>query len=62
MSVHVGELHTDVVPIVAGEAAGHDGQQAAHSAPLGSDEERWQASRDHYLWLRRRVAAEGFDD
>jgi hypothetical protein len=59
MSVHVGELHTDVVPIVAGGQAAGPTTQDEH---LRFPDERWQEHRDRSRWLERRVAAENFDD
>ncbi len=58
-SVHVGEVHTDVIPSAAAGAAL---PAAAKHEHLGASEEQWQESRCHAEWLRARVAAEGFDD
>jgi hypothetical protein len=54
MSVHVGEVHSDVVPI------------APTAAPVAMLEqelaERIAAATRRSCWLSERVAAEGFDD
>ncbi|WP_156178548.1 hypothetical protein [Saccharothrix sp. ST-888] len=53
MSVHIGEIHTDVVPAGAPAEQRGGGQQPA---------ERLPEALAHAEWLRARVAAEGFDD
>ena len=58
MSVHVDEVHTDVIPT---GSPGTAPSRPAHE-PLGAREERWLQLRCHAEWLRARVAAEGFDD
>lgn len=50
MSVHIGELHTEVVPGSASE-----GQAEQDPEPGACDHAR-------AAWLARRVGAEGFDD
>jgi hypothetical protein len=54
MSVHVGELRSDVVPVVpaATPAAMPEQEQA----------ERVAAATRRACWLAERVCAEGFDD
>ncbi|HWC41341.1 MAG TPA: hypothetical protein VHK02_05080 [Actinomycetota bacterium] len=54
MSVHVGELRSEVVPVVpaAAPAASSEQEQA----------ERVAAATRRACWLAERVAAEGFDD
>ena len=58
MPVHVGELHTEVVPA--------DGP--GESAPEATREPEWMLrqraaeARARAEWLRRRVSAEAFDD
>lgn len=59
MSVHVDEVHTDVIPTGSGGASP---SRPARGEPLGVRDERWRESRCHAEWLRARVAAEGFDD
>jgi hypothetical protein len=58
MSVHVDELHSEVVPVPgpAGQAGGREpeGPWAAL--------ERWRELRCHTERLAERVCAEGFDD
>lgn len=58
MSVHIGELHTDVA--ASGAAAGPDGGDSKRRGD--SAEERAREARRRAEWLERRVAAEGFDD
>jgi hypothetical protein len=58
MSVHIGELHTDVA--AAGGGGASDGRDPKGSAD--SAEERAREARRRSEWLERRVAAEGFDD
>jgi hypothetical protein len=57
MSVHIGELHTDVT---SGGGAASDGRDPKGSGDSG--EERAREARRRSEWLERRVAAEGFDD
>jgi hypothetical protein len=57
MSVHIGELHTDVT---SGGGAASDGRDPKGSGD--SAEERAREARRRSEWLERRVAAEGFDD
>lgn len=58
MTVHVDELHTDIVP--AGAAATPHAGPA--KGPLGATVEQWQDARCDVERLARRVVAEGFDD
>lgn len=60
MTIHVGEMHTDVLPTPGSGA----GSPAPAEGPAGPDTEdaRWLQSRGRTEWLARRTAAEGFDD
>jgi len=59
MSVHVAELHSDVVPTGAtASTAGSGGQQKA----LGAELESWQGLRRDATRLAGRTASEGYDD
>ncbi len=58
MSVHVDELHTDVVPAPS-PGGPADGERAV---PPWTREERWADARRRAEESARRVAAEGFDD
>jgi hypothetical protein len=58
VSVHIGELHTEVAaPGGPGTPDGRDPKNTRDSA-----EERAREARRRGEWLERRVAAEGFDD
>jgi hypothetical protein len=61
VTVHVGEMHTDVVPttgtVAATATAGPPG-----GAVADSEDARWQQARGRTEWLAQRTAAEGFDD
>ncbi len=57
MSVHVDELHTDVV--LARSPGPADGERAV---PPWTREERWADARRRAEESARRVTAEGFDD
>jgi hypothetical protein len=58
MSVHVGELHTEVVP------AGDPGSPGtgARREPEWVHEQRVAEAQARVEWLRRRVSAEDFGD
>lgn len=62
MTVHVGEIHTDL----SGPRADHtDGAQAEGAAPPrypGAREDEWRGLQAHVHRLRARVSAEDFDD
>ncbi|MEU9078182.1 hypothetical protein ACFYUY_07495 [Kitasatospora sp. NPDC004745] len=60
MSVHIGEVHTDVVPVGAAAAA----PAADRGGPLREAERagHLRAALERAHWLAARVAAEGFDD
>lgn len=58
MPVHVGELHTEVVPADGAEAAGPE----VSREPEWTREQRAAETRARAEWLRWRVAAEGFND
>lgn len=59
MSVHIGELHTEVVP-----AAGQHPPGAVPTGPGGAHTaaEHHREAAERAAWLAARVAAEGFDD
>ncbi|AHH99474.1 hypothetical protein GCM10010174_19480 [Kutzneria viridogrisea] len=57
MTVHVAELHTEVVP-----AAPNAPEGTAPKAPIGTDEEHWRTCAARLTWLAQRVRAEGYDD
>jgi hypothetical protein len=59
VTVHVDEVHTDVVSAGAPAAAPAPGSRPE---PLGAAEERWRDTRSRLEWLASRVRAEGFDD
>jgi hypothetical protein len=58
MSVHVGELHTEVVPADAPVSPGPN----VRREPEWVQEQRAAEARARAEWLRRRVCAEAFDD
>jgi hypothetical protein len=57
MSVHVDELHSEVVP-----AQGPAGRPGREPQVPGADEARWRELCDRVEWLAERVCAEGFGD
>ena len=57
MTVHVEELHSEVVP-----AAGPAGRPGREPKVPGGDETRWRELHDRAEWLAERVCAEGFSD
>jgi hypothetical protein len=59
VTVHVGELHTDVVP--SGQQSTPPARGDQHRPP-GSAEETWAQLRCLGKALERRTRAEGFDD
>jgi hypothetical protein len=60
MSVHVGEVHTEVVPAAPASAGGSGREQAPER--LGAAEEAWSEARRNAAMRSCRTAAEGFDD
>jgi hypothetical protein len=58
VSVHIGELHSEVTTSSA--ASGSDGHDPGRAGD--STEEREREARRRADWLEQRVAAEGFDD
>jgi hypothetical protein len=58
MPVHVGELHTEVVP---SGGPGHPRPEARRE-PEWVLQQRAAEARARAEWLRRRVSAEAFDD
>ncbi len=59
MSVHIGELHTDVVP--SGAPAGSGRSTGPGTGPEQA-EERAREARRREEWLAGRTAAEGYED
>lgn len=57
MTVHIQELHSDVVPL--GGAASAEGRRPE---PPWEAEERWCAQRARTEWLARRTCSVDFDD
>jgi hypothetical protein len=61
MSVHVGEIHTDL-----SGARPHGGEATGGGEPgakyPGAHEDEWRMARDEVQRLRHRVCAEDFDD
>ncbi|MFF0014114.1 hypothetical protein [Streptomyces sp. NPDC005374] len=57
MSVHIDELHSEVVPTGTSDAP-HE----AESVDPWAAEERWQEIRCRAEWLAGRVCAVDFDD
>ncbi len=58
MGVHVGELHTEVVPAAG---TGADAAAAPQASPAAA-QERWSELRRTAEVLGWRTASEGFDD
>jgi hypothetical protein len=58
MPVHIGELHTDVIP--TGNTSGS--QRDAATEPEWVRQQKVTEACSRTEWLRRRVCAEGFDD
>ena len=58
MPVHIGELHTEVVP------TGTSGESQKHGVaePEWVRQQKMTEACSRTEWLRRRVCAEGFDD
>jgi hypothetical protein len=59
MSVHIDEIHTDVLPA---PPAGGPVKQEGTAERIGSAEDAWSESRHLLHLIARRTAAEGFDD
>jgi hypothetical protein len=59
MTVHVGEIHTDVVPAAA---AGPSDRPAPPPQRLGAPQESWRQVRWEVTRDTCRTAADGFDD
>ncbi len=59
--MHIGEVHTDVVPVGGGPGPADAGGQGG---PVKESElaERLRDALHRTGWLAARVAAEGFDD
>ena len=64
MTVHVGEVHTQVSTGASGNGADAPGEQrdVRTSRRPGAPEDAWRGAEGLVRELRRRVAAEGFDD
>ena len=62
MSVHVGEIRTELAATRGSSPAARDA--AGDDAPQypGVREDEWRSIQSHALRLRDRVSAEGFDD
>ncbi len=60
MTVHIGEVHTDVVPVGTAGSAGGARRGGPVDAQRAADQLYEALQRAH--WLAGRVAAEGFDD
>jgi hypothetical protein len=58
MSVHVGEVHTEVIPT---GGPGGTGPEASRE-PEWTPQQRAAEERARAGWLQRRVCAEAFDD
>ena len=58
MPVHVGELHTEVVPAGGPGDSGREGVRE----PEWVQQQRAADARTRAEWLRQRVSAEAFDD
>ncbi|GLP69859.1 hypothetical protein TUSST3_64800 [Streptomyces sp. TUS-ST3] len=61
MSVHIDELHTDVVPTGTGTGA-PSAQGDVESVNPWAAEERWREIHSRTEWLAARVGAVDFDD
>ena len=61
MSVHVGEIHTELTGAPAQGGGQHGEAQAGLKYP-GAREDEWRAAQARVQRLRRRVCAEDFDD
>lgn len=63
MTVHVGEIHTEVSG-AGSHSGGTQGGAAAPSGPKypGAAEDEWRSTQAHVQRLRQRVCAEDFDD
>ncbi|MFI6151715.1 hypothetical protein ACIBCA_03350 [Kitasatospora sp. NPDC051170] len=64
MSVHIGEVHTDLVPVGGGPGPAAAGGQGGPGGPVKEAElaERLCDALHRMGRLAARVAAEGFDD
>ncbi|MFF7282005.1 hypothetical protein [Streptomyces griseorubiginosus] len=60
MSVHVEELHSEVVPSGAGGAGG--AANGPEPRNPWAAEEHWEELRRRAVWLAARIGAEDFDD
>ena len=58
MPVHIGELHTEVVPT----GTGGESPRGGKAEPEWVRQQQVADARSRTEWLRRRVCAEGFDD
>jgi hypothetical protein len=63
MTVHVGEIHTEL----SGTGSRSGGTQGGAASPAGpkypgAPEDEWRSTQARVQALRRRVAAEDFDD
>ena len=60
MTVHVDELHSEVVVPTGTPAAGS--QDGRGATPPWVAQEQWRQARRRAEWLAERTCAEGFDD
>jgi len=61
MSVHVGEIHTELSGARSSGGATQGGEQGGAKHP-GAREDEWSAAQALVQRLRHRVCAEDFDD
>jgi hypothetical protein len=61
MTVHVGEIHTDVVPAPAGTGDGRS-DRGGGSPRLGAAQDAWRQLKWELGRDRCRTESEGFDD
>lgn len=64
MSVHVDEIHTNVSAATPGQDGAHRAadQVTGPAARPGASDDSWRRTEYQVTRLRRRVAAEDFDD
>ncbi|MGH3823171.1 MAG: hypothetical protein ACRDRA_10115 [Pseudonocardiaceae bacterium] len=60
MTVHIDELHSDVVPTGGGSAS--SGEARRRDEPEWMAQQRWSEARCRSDWLAQRVCAVDFDD
>jgi hypothetical protein len=62
VTVHVDELHSEVVPTPGASGGQADGRGGRGATPPWALQEQWREARRRAEWLAERVCAEGFDD